>query len=238
MFPIKDIFIAFLATTPTLASPYEDLGSSASHLRARDLATSSCVDFGTGAPNGYVSLGQICVEINPETITVTYPTLSNGNSYEEANLYMGPVPPTNRAPGQFPYNGYCQTSGATASCTLPLSAFGSMSCSQSIYIATHAAVSGPASGTGWGQGTVFDCKNPRGNCAKYWTVVTVCQCPVVTTYPPVTCISTITTTTEIVTTLPPSTSSTTCDVPTATTLTVEGPAGSCPPCTAPYFCGC
>jgi hypothetical protein len=82
---------------------------------------------------------------------------------------------------------------SSASCTVPLFAFkcGPVGCNQQLFIAAQADVSGPSfGGTGWGNingGTIFDCKNPNGNCAKYWTFTTECECPVVTTFEPVTC---------------------------------------------------
>lgn len=190
MVHISGIIGALLAITGVRASPYDSLhvGSPHRKLRSRDLATHNCVDFGTGSPNGYVSLGQVCVDITATAITVTYPTLSGGNTYTGAHLYIGTTPPTKRAPGLFPYNSYCTASGTSASCTVPLAACVQIGCGTTLYIAAQADVSGPASGTGWGQGTCFDCNNcVQSNCAKYWSFPTECKCTVVTTYAPITC---------------------------------------------------
>lgn len=188
MVNISGIFGALLAITAVQASPYDSLDVRSANLRTRDLATHNCVDFGTGSPSGFVLLGQVCVDITATTITVTYPALSGGNTYTDAHLYMGLSPPTNRAPGQFPFNSYCTASGTSASCTVPLSDFHHIDCGTTLYIAAQADVSGPASGTGWGQGTCFGCNNcDQSNCAKYWSFPTECQCAVVTTYAPITC---------------------------------------------------
>lgn len=189
---IGGVLRAILAITTVQASPHNSFGVRSSNLRTRALDTHDCVDFGTGAPNGYHSFGEVCVDIDTTNIKVTFPTLPTGNSYTDAHLYLGCEAPTNRAPGQFPYNSYCSVSGTSASCTVPLSAFtcGPITCNEQLFIAAHATVSGPFSGTGWGninQGTTFDCSNPNSNCAKYWTFTTHCECPVVTTFEPVSC---------------------------------------------------
>lgn len=188
MVRISPILGAILAIATVQASPFDSLEVRSPNLRTRDLATHNCVDFGTGSPNGYVSLGPVCVDITATTITVTYPTLSGGNTYTAAHLYIGTTPPTKRAPGLFPFNSYCTASGTSASCTVPVSACDNIGCGATLYIAAQADVSGPASGTGWGQGSCFGCNNcVQSNCAKYWSFPTECQCAVVTTYAPITC---------------------------------------------------
>lgn len=142
-----------------------------------DLARHSCVDFGTGTPNGYHSFGQVCVDITTASITVTYPTLADGSTYTGAHLYLGSSAPTDSSLGQFPYNKCCTSSGTTGSCTVPLTEIrlGDISCNEKLYIAAQPDVDGSNGGTGWGnagQGTVFDCRNPKSNCAKYWIFAT------------------------------------------------------------------
>jgi len=256
MILIRSVLGAILAITTVQASPHNSFGVRSSNLGTRALATHNCADFGTGAPNGYHSFGDVCVDIDTTNVKVTFPTLPAGNMYTPpptggVHLYLGCQAPTDRQPGHFPYNSYCTWSGTSASCTVPLSVLtppafscGPIGCNTHLFVAAHADVSGPFAGTGWGNiggGTIFDCSNPNGNCAKYWDFYTHCECPVVTTFEPVSCTSTITSITVIVETPPPITSgSTSCNDPstTSTVIVDGGSGGACSPCTVPYFCGC
>lgn len=193
---MRNLLGAILAISAVQASPHDNIDVRAAHLRSRSISGHNCVDFGTGGPNGYVSFGNVCVDVSSTSITVTYPTLPSGDSYSAAHLYLGTSAPTNSAPGQFPYNSYCTVSGTSASCTVPLSALKfSLTCSSTLYVAAQADVTGSVgAGTGWGgkQGTAgvtnIDAScNPNANCARYWSFSVSCQCPVVTTYEAATC---------------------------------------------------
>jgi len=174
---------AIFAITSVQASPHFGL----SPLNSRDLfVPTTCDAFVLGATQ--INIGQVCVGISGGTVTVTYPTLTPPNAYTDIHVYIGTAPPTNRAPGSFPYslsNG-CTISadGTTATCSIPVQSSWRV-CESPLYIATHAAVTYQGqSQTGWGAGTCFG--GTQGNCAKYWTFTTHCQCPVVYDYEPIT----------------------------------------------------
>uniref|UniRef100_A0A093V356 Uncharacterized protein n=1 Tax=Talaromyces marneffei PM1 TaxID=1077442 RepID=A0A093V356_TALMA len=214
------------------------------NLDTRDLTGSSCLAFGVGnCPGpGCTTLGQVCINISGGNVVVTYPTLTGGNTYTGIHVYVGLTAPTNRAPGLFPYNNVntpqdcsIDIEGTTAQCTIPQSNFASLGCNTQLFIAAQGDVSfrGSNTGTGWGLGGCFGCSGNgcNGNCAKYWSFSTSCQCPTVTSYNPITCI--------VVITPAPVTATNTCNNPNPTTSTTTADSTStCPACAAPYFCGC
>lgn len=194
-------FVGTLAFLPSIqASPPALPNARNFNLAARDLSGSSCLSFGIGncPGTGCTTLGQVCVNIAGGNILVTYPTLTGGNTYTGIHVYVGLTAPTNRAPGSFPYNDVntpldCSigNGGTTAQCTIPQSDLGALGCNTQVYIAAQGDVtSGLTTGTGWGLGSCFGCSGNgcNGNCAKYWSFTTSCQCPTVTSYNPITCI--------------------------------------------------
>jgi hypothetical protein len=117
-------------------------------------------------------------------VTVTYPTLTTG-TYSDVRVYIGTSIPTDTAPGQFPYTlgkRLCSlsTDGTSATCSIPIKDSW-RACDLPLYIATHGSLT---AGTGWSAGTCYG--KGGGNCAKYWTLNTKCQCPVVINYEPIT----------------------------------------------------
>lgn len=193
-------FVGSLAFLPFSQASPPALPARSFNLAARDLSGSSCLAFGVGnSPGtGCTTLGQVCVNIAEGNIVVTYPTLTGGNTYTGIHVYVGLTAPTNRAPGSFPYSDSstpldCSIGnrGTTAQCAIPQSGLGALGCNTQVYIAAQGDVSsGLTTGTGWGLGGCFGCSGNgcNGNCAKYWSFTTSCQCPTVTSYNPITCI--------------------------------------------------
>jgi hypothetical protein len=210
---------AILAATSVQASPY--LG-----LSRRDLyvPSTTCDNFVLGSTQ--INIGQVCVGISDGTVTIAYPTLTAPDAYSDIHVYIDTTPPTNRAPGSFPYssgNGDCTISAGGTKVTCSIAVKNSWrQCDTVLYIATHASLTYKGQGqTGWGAGTCFG--GTQGNCAKYWTFTTQCQCPVEVNYEPITsttiCITTITNTITSIVTPPPASTITTCNDPNAGSAT-------------------
>ncbi|KAL2865312.1 uncharacterized protein BJX67DRAFT_187226 [Aspergillus lucknowensis] len=205
------------------ASPHSQLAS-------RDLYVppTTCTPLVYGAQNTPVG-GNVCITIQDGTATVTFPTVS-GVTYGTTHVWVGTSPPTGTnpgqvpgPPGQYPY----QCSGST--CTFPVDPSWRV-CGKTLYIATHAEISGPATGgqTAWGSGPCIVAGAP-GNCAKFWTFTTECRCVEVITYTPITtstiCTVILTSLLTKTTTIPapsPTTTTATCTNPSPGIVTTEG----------------
>ncbi|KAK2667163.1 hypothetical protein RAB80_017584 [Fusarium oxysporum f. sp. vasinfectum] len=201
---------AILATT-TPVQAFPSLGG----LSPRDVfvPSTTCKDFVVG--NDLKLYGQVCVGISDGMVTVTYPTLTSG-TYSDIHVYIGTTMPTETSPGQLPYtlgNKACSlsTDKTSATCSIPIQDSW-RACDLKLYIATHASLT---AGTGWGLGPCYG--KSTGNCAKYWTFNTKCQCPVVINYEPITstttCLTTITNIITSIVTPPPTSTITGCDDP-------------------------
>ncbi|RGP77384.1 hypothetical protein FLONG3_4523 [Fusarium longipes] len=213
---------AILATTSTVQA-FPSLGG----LAPRDVFVppTTCKTFGVGST--FVSYGNVCVGVSDGMVTVTYPTLQTGTySASQIHVYIGETAPTDTAPGQFPYTvdkNFCSISsdGTSATCRIPVKDSW-RACDKQLYIATHGSLT---AGTGWGEGACYGKENGKGNgnCAKYWTFTTTCQCPVVIEYKPITstttCLTTITNVITSIVTPPPRATITGCNNPSAASPT-------------------
>lgn len=176
------VFVGVILTvTSVLASPFNRFST-------RDLyILNTCDDFVLG--NDQNSIGKVCISISGGTLTVTYPALPSTDAYSDIHVYIGTTIPTVTSPGKLPYtfgNGYCTISAdkTEATCTIPVEDSW-RACNSPLYIATHASLTYSGAGqTGWGAGSCYG--SSTGNCAKYWSFTTQCQCPVIYSYEPIT----------------------------------------------------
>jgi hypothetical protein len=182
------LLTAATAILPTHASPFSS-SSSLNFLLPRDLSGTSCVPFVYGATN--TQFDKVCVSVTGDTLTITYPSLPSGGAYTDIHAIVQTTPVTEAIQGQWPYGlgtgtskSGCTKNGGTATCSIPIQ-LAWRACNLKLYIGVHASFSldGVNSQTGWADGT---CIKARPNCPKYFVFTTECQCPVVTTYEPIT----------------------------------------------------
>ncbi|KAH8586585.1 hypothetical protein B0O99DRAFT_60496 [Bisporella sp. PMI_857] len=134
--------------------------------------STTCYNLVVGAAS--TVFGQVCISALGGILTVNYPSILP-STYTDVHIYVGTTAPTNPYPGLFPYSsgpgGACTlaTDNSSSTCQIPVQ-YSWRACGQTLYIATHAAISYPNTGvqTGWGAGTCFG-STTGGNCAKYWT---------------------------------------------------------------------
>lgn len=154
------------------------------NLEARDLyVDSTCTKFVYGSTN--VEIGTVCVSIMNGKLIVKYTINSDKCSdISVVHVWVGKDTLPDRNPGGFPYSnekGQCTLSRKTAECIIDVDPSW-RTCEGVLKIATHAGLTcASGSQTGWGYGPCFPSSN--GNCAKYWTFTTHCQCPVLSVYP-------------------------------------------------------
>lgn len=130
----------------------------------------------------HINSGNVTVAVDGENLVVTYGA-TGGWEILETHLYVGTLPPTTSAPGQFPYKHEGLGGAVTDTYIIPLSNLG-VECGDTIYIAAHAALrklTGNVGGnpiyqqeTGWGWGG--DGGIPFGNnWARYFSVTVICD---------------------------------------------------------------
>jgi hypothetical protein len=192
LFP-RVLATAAILTTAVQASPFHSLDTRGSFsLDARDLfVPSTCSPLVYGATA--VVMGNVCVGISGDSLTIIY-TVNPGWTIDVVHALITTSIPTaaQDIPGQFPYSSdkgtppVCVISAdkLTSTCTIPVQSAWRV-CGKTLYIVTHAGVTGPdtIAQTAWGKGPCYDAK---GNCAKYWTFTEQCVCKLEIDYFPVT----------------------------------------------------
>ncbi len=185
---------AALAITSVQASPFGAMDVRDFGLSPRDTDAHQCSDLVVGATRS-PDIGTVCVDLANGTLTITYHITTAGWTFNAVHAWVGTSPPTSTtpgtAPGKFPYtteNGKCVMSAdnTTATCTVSPIPDTWRSCTGTLYIVAHADVTGPGGiqQTAWDNGICYP--DNKGNCAKYFTVSEMCDCPLIVSFYPIT----------------------------------------------------